>query len=490
VLREAPAAAEDNAARGPADIVAPMDAAAGTGAEGSAARGWRGEARAQWRLAAPVVLVQVGLFAMGFVDNVMVGHVETDVATQMAGTALGSLYTWVVLAFGMGTLMALDPLVAQAFGAGDLAAVTRDVQRGVVLALLMSLPAALLLQFAEPVLRALGQQPTAIPVAAAYARWAVPGVPAFLLFVVLRQTLQALHRLRPIVVTVLVANVANAVLDWGFVRGELGLPALGGVGCAIATSLCRWLMLVLLLVGAWPLLAPHLRPMRWREAARGQPLLALLRLGLPNGAMVDLEIAAFGAVALWMNYLGDAQLAGHQVALNLAALAFMVPLGISAAAAVRVGHAIGRGDAHGARLAGNVAIGTGALVMTVSAALFALVPRTLAGIYTDEPDIIALAAVLLPIAAVFQVFDGVQIAANGVLRGTGDTRTPMLVYFIGYWAFGLPLAWWLGLRCGYGPAGMWWSLVAALAAVALVLVLRARARLARPLARTSVEGPN
>jgi MATE family multidrug resistance protein len=365
--------------------------------------------------------------------------------------------------------------------------VTRNVQRGVVLALLMSLPAALLLQFAGPVLTALGQQSTAIPVAAGYARWAVPGVPAFFLFVVLRQTLQALHRLRPIVVTVLLANVANLVLDWGFVRGQLGLPALGGVGCAVATSLCRWLMLGLLLAGAWPLLAPHLRPMRWREAAQGAPLRGLLRLGLPNGAMVDLEIAAFGTLALWMNQLGDLQLAGHQVALNLAALAFMVPLGISAAAAVRVGHAIGRGDAHGARLAGGVAIGTGALVMTVSAVLFALAPHALAGIYTDEPGIIALAAVLLPIAAVFQVFDGVQIAANGVLRGTGDTRTPMIVYGLGYWAFGLPLAWWLGVRRGYGPAGMWWSLVAALGAVAVVLVLRARARLARPLARVGVE---
>lgn len=464
-----------------------MDVAAGTGGEGSAARGWRAEARAQWRLAAPVVLVQVGLFAMGFVDNVMVGHVEEDVATQMAGTALGSLYTWIILAFGMGTLMALDPLVSQALGAGDGDAVTRHVQRGVVLALLMSLPAVLLLQFAEPVLAALGQQPTAIPVAAGYARWAVPGVPAFFLFVVLRQTLQALHRLRPIVVTVLLANLANLVLDWGFVRGELGLPALGGVGCAIATSLCRWLMLGVLLAGAWPLLAPHLRPMRWREAAQAGPLRGLLRLGLPNGAMVDLEIAAFGTLALWMNQLGDLQLAGHQVALNLAALAFMVPLGISAAAAVRVGHAIGRRDAEGARLAGNVAIGTGAAVMLVSAALFALAPRALAGIYTDEPDIIALAAALLPIAAVFQVFDGVQIAANGVLRGTGDTRTPMIVYGLGYWAFGLPLAWWLGMRRGHGPAGMWWSLVAALGVVAVVLVLRARARLSRPVARIDVE---
>jgi MATE family multidrug resistance protein len=424
---------------------------------------------------------------MGLVDNLLVGHVRADVATQMAGVALGSLYTWVVLAFGMGTLMALDPLVAQALGAGDRPAVTRSVQHGVVLALGLSLPAMLLLQFARPVLTALGQQPTAVPVAASYARWAVPGAPAFFLFVVLRQSLQAMHRLRPIVATVLLANLANAVLDWGFVYGRLGLPANGAVGCAMATSLCRWLMVGGLLLMAWPLVGPHLRPFDWHAAARRAPLARMLRLGLPNGLMVDLEIAAFGTLAIWMNRLGDAQLAGHQVALNLAALSFMVPLGISAAAAVRVGHAIGRGDPAGARLAARVALWAGGGVMTVAATLFALWPADLAGLYTHDPQIIALAAVLLPIAAVFQVFDGVQIVGNGVLRGSGDTRTPMLVYLLGYWAFGLPLAYWLGIVRGHGPAGMWWGLVAALGAVAAVFVLRVRMRLARPLARTSVD---
>jgi len=188
-----------------------------------------------------------------------------------------------------------------------------------------------------------------------------------------------------------------------------------------------------------------------------------------------------------MGRLGATQMAGHQIALNLASLSFMVPVGISAAASIRVGHAVGRGDAAGARLAGKVALCAGAGVMCVSATLFALVPRTLAGLYTDQPEILALAVTLLPIAAVFQVFDGVQIVSGGVLRGSGDTRTPMLVYMFGYWAFGLPLAYWLGIVRGKGPAGMWWALVAALAVVAVVLVLRVRARLAGVLARTDVE---
>ena len=447
------------------------------------------EVRAQVRLAGPVVVVQIGLFAMGLVDVVMVGHAPGEVATQMAGVSLGSLYTWVILAFGMGTLMALDPLVAQALGAGDTPAVTRHVQRGVVLALLLSVVAALLLQFAGPVLTALGQQPTAIPIAAGFARWSVPGAPAFLIFVVLRQSLQALHSLRPLVITVIFANVANAVLDWGFVRGAFGLPALGAVGTSISTSICRWLMLAALLAMAWPLIGRHLRPFDWRGAWQPGPLLRTLWLGLPNGLMMDLEIAAFGTIAIWMNRLGDMQLAGHHVALSLAALSFMVPVGISAAAAVRVGLAIGRGDAAGARRSATVALCAGAGVMLVSAALFALAPRWLAHLYTPEPHVIALAAALLPIAAVFQVFDGVQIVSNGVLRGSGDTRTPMLVYMFGYWAFGLPLAYWLGMVRGWGPAGMWWALVAALAVVAAVLVTRVRARLARTVARTEVEQP-
>jgi multidrug resistance protein, MATE family len=409
------------------------------------------------------------------------------VATQMAGVALGSMYSWIVLAFGMGTLMALDPLVSQALGAGDDEAVTRHVQRAVVMGLLLSVGAALLLQFAEPVLRLLGQQETAIPIAASYARWAVPGAPAFMLFVVCRQSLQALHVLRPLIVTVVVANLVNVPLDWGLIRGAWGLPAMGAAGTSLATSICRWLMVGMLLWMSWPLLGRHLRPFRWRVASAAGPLWRTLRLGFPNGLMMDLEIAAFSTIAVWMNWLGDDVLAGHHVALSLAALSFMVPVGISAAAAVRVGLAIGRGDPEGARRSAKVSLWAGAGVMCVSAALFVLVPRTLAGLYTDDAAIIALGASLLPIAAVFQVFDGVQIVSGGVLRGSGDTRTPMIVYLFGYWAFGLPLAYWLGIVRGKGPAGMWWALVATLAVVAAVLVLRVRARLAGVVGRTDVE---
>jgi multidrug resistance protein, MATE family len=302
---------------------------------------------------------------------------------------------------------------------------------------------------------------------------------------VLRQTLQALHRLRAVVLVIVLANVANAILDWGFVHGRLGLPALGAVGTSIATTACRWLMAVLLLRMAWPLVGVHLRPFG-REAFDRAALAGMLRLGLPIGLMIVLEIAAFGLVTLAMGHLGATQVAGHHVALNLAALAFMVPLGISAAAAVRVGHAIGRGDPSASRRAAAVALCGGGGAMCVSAALFALMPGALARIYTEDAGVLAAAVLLLPIAAVFQVFDGLQIVANGVLRGSGDTRTPMVVYLLGYWVLGLPVATWLAFRRGWGPAGLWWGLVAALAIVAVVLLARVRARLARPVARLNI----
>ncbi|HTE06597.1 MAG TPA: MATE family efflux transporter [Planctomycetota bacterium] len=450
-----------------------------------AATAWQ-EVAAQARLAGPVVVVQVGLFAMGLVDSVIVGHVEHDAATQLAGVALGSLYSWGVLALGMGTLMALDPLVAQAAGARDVDAIGRAVQRGAVLALLLTLPAALALLLARPVLSLLHQPPAVVAIAAAYARWAIPGVPAFFAFVVLRQTLQALHRLRPIVIVIVIANVANALLDWGFVHGRFGLPVLGAVGTSLATTLCRWMMCGMLLAMAWSLVGQHLRPFR-REAADRAALLRMLRIGLPIGLMIVSEILAFGTLTVFMGQMGATQMAGHHVALNLAALAYMVPLGISAAASVRVGHAIGRGDAAGTRRAATVSLCAGAGVMCVSALLFVLMPTQLARIFTADAGVLAMAATLLPIASMFQVFDGVQIVAGGVLRGSGDTRTPMIVYMVGYWVFGLPLALWLAFPRGMGPAGLWWGLVAALALVALVLLARVRSRLARPLQRVSVD---
>ncbi len=448
--------------------------------------GWRAEARAQWGLALPVIVVQVGMMTMNVVDVFMVGHAAGDAAVQIGAVALGGLYSWLPMGTCMGVLMALDPLVSQAVGAGDHASVARSVQRGLVLAALLTPPLALLMFFSGPLLAAAGQSPQIVPIASEYTRWMALGIPAFLGFVVLRQVLQALHRMRPIVIVILAGNLLNVLFDWAFIHGRLGMPAMGATGCALATSLLRWCMTLGLLAAAWPVLAPYLSTFR-RRALELAPLLRMLRLGAPIGAQMLFEMGAFSFIALAMGRLGEVELSGHQIALNLASLAFMVPLGVSMAASVRVGHAIGRQDHEALKCAGRVALAAGGGVMVVSAAIFALAPRGLASLYTDQADVIAMAAALLPLAAIFQVFDGLQVVCAGVLRGAGDTRTPLLLYGLGFWLLGIPLALWLGFSLDQGPRGLWIGLAVALAVVALVLWWRVRWLTASLPARVDVD---
>jgi MATE family multidrug resistance protein len=388
----------------------------------------------------------------------------------------------------MGTLMVLDPVVAQAVGARDKPAIARAVQRGVIMAGLLTLPAALLLTVAAPVF-ALARQPAeVVPLAAAYALRSVPGTFPFLLFIVFRQSLQAMGRTVPIVAAIVVANLANAALNWALIFGHLGFPAMGVVGSAWATSVSRALLVVVLWLAARRELAPLLFPLR-REVWQLTPLGRMLRLGLPIGAQHLLEFGAFALVALMMGWLGTRQMAGHQIAINLAALTFMVPLGVGDAASVLVGQAVGRGDPGGTRGAARAALATGAAFMAATAALFLMLPGPLARLYSRDLDVIAIAAALIPIAGVFQVFDGLQAVAAGVLRGVGDTRGPMLINLLGYWVLGLPLSVYLGFVAGLGPVGLWWGLVLGLGIVAISLLIRVRSRLARTQSRVVID-PN
>jgi MATE family multidrug resistance protein len=458
---------------------APPDAAA----DAAAAPGrpaWRRELGTMLRLALPVIGVQVGLMLMGVVDVVMVGRVS---ATALAAVALGNIVFFGVAQFGLGTLMAIDPLVSQAVGAGDRGAVASAVQRGVALALLAAPPLALVMWPAEWVFARTGQPAGVVPVAGAFVRASVAGLPPYLLFGVVRQALQAMHRTRAIVAAIVAGNLANLALNLAFVRGRWGAPALGAVGSAWSSTGSRWLMAVVLVAAAWPALRPALRP--WRPGAFGaRALLPLARLGAPIGVQQCLEFFAFGLTGLLMGRLGTVPMAGHETALNLAALVFMVPLGVGAAAAVRVGHAVGRGDAPGARRAAGLATLVGVGFMAATAALMLSAPRLLAGLYTTDAAVLAAAAALIPLAGVFQVFDGLQVVSLGVLRGVGDTRAPVAINLVGFWLVGLPLGCWLCFGRGMGARGLWWGLVAGLATVAVVLALRVRRQLAGRLART------
>lgn len=435
------------------------------------------------RLAVPVAGVQIGIMAMGVVDTVMVGRVSP---TDLAAIALGNIYFFASVVFGMGVILSLDPLVSQAAGAGDTVGLARSVQRGLFLAACLSLVAAGLLAPAAPVLRLLRQPVDVIPVAAGYAHASIPGVFAFLAFLALRQTLQALHAMRPIVLTILGANILNVFLNWVFIFGNLGVEAMGAVGSGWASSISRWAMALGLTAIAWKELRPYLRPRR-PDAFRGKPLLRMIRLGAPIGIQLQLEFGAFMVVGIMMGWLGTVAMAGHQVALNLASLAFMAPLGIAQASAVMVGRAIGREDPPGARRAAGGGILLAAGFMTLTAGLFLTLPELLARIYTNEVAVIALAASLIPVAGVFQVMDGLQVVEAGVLRGIGDTHSPMIINLLGFWLLGLPVSVFLGLRTAAGPVGLWWGLAVGLGVVAMLLLVRVRHRMGRDLRRIIID---
>ena len=305
------------------------------------------------------------------------------------------------------------------------------------------------------VLSRLGQPAEVVP--AAYAlRASILGVFLFLAFL-LRQVL-GLSRTGPVVAAIIGANVLNVLLNTVLLYGAGPVPALGAVGSAWASTLSRWAMVGALLVAGGGELR-HLVGARVHGAVAWPPLLRTLRLGSPIGLQYVLEMGAFGAVGLLMGRLGTVEVAAHQVTLNLASLTFMVPLGMATTAAVRVGHAVGRMDPPGARGAAGASLLLGAAFMAVCAAAFLGIPRALVTRYTHDAPVVALAAVLLPIAGAFQVFDGLQVVAAGILRGLGHMRTAMVVNIVGFWGFGIPVSLFLAFPCGLGPVGLWWGLV-------------------------------
>ncbi|HEV2291312.1 MAG TPA: MATE family efflux transporter [Gemmatimonadales bacterium] len=435
------------------------------------------------RLAVPVVTVQVGLMFMGVVDTVMVGHLSKE---ALAAVALGNVYVFASICIGMGTLMVMDPIVSQAVGAGDAVAVARGVQRGLVLALLLTIPCTLLLLPGESVLGWLHQPPEVVPLAARYTRATLAGMFPFFAFIVFRQTLQAMNRMAPIVWVVIAGNLINLALNYGLIYGHWGLPALGVVGSGYATAVGRTALGAGVLVLAWPVLRPALLPLR-RDALDPAPLLRMTRLGFPIAVTMELEYGAFAIVGLMMGTLGTLQMAGHQIALNLASLTFMVPLGVSGAGAVLVGQAIGRGDADGMRRAAGAALVIGVGFMACTAVVFTLTPGAFAALYTTDPGVYALAATLIPIAGLFQVFDGTQAVTVGILRGAGDTSAPMVINVLGFWLVGVPVSLLFGFALHGGPVGLWWGFVAGLAAVALFLVLRLRIRFRRAVERVVID---
>ena len=315
----------------------------------------------------------------------------------------------------------------------------------------------------------------------------IPGNAAFLLFGVVRQVLQGMNIVRPAFFAIVLANLGNVVANWALIFGHLGLPALGVAGAAYATSLARWMMLVFLVLVSLRVLKPYQRP-PGDGALRLAAFRRLFALGVPVGFQIALEMWVFGTVAVIMGSIGATELAGHQIALNLAALSFMVPLGLAGASAARVGNAIGSGDQERARRAARISLTLGASVMAFFGLLFAAIPEHLARLFTPDRAAIEMAAMLLPIAAAFQIADGTQVVGAGILRGTADTRFPAIIAFLGYWVLGLPIGLLLAFPLGWGPRGLWWGLTLGLASVAAMFVIRIRVRFRGHIGRAEEHG--
>src|SRR6266436_1187840 len=390
----------------------------------------RKEFRPTLRLALPLIFAEIGWMSMGVVDTIMVGRLPNS-ALAIGATGLGqSLYNSVAI-FGAGLLLGMDTFVAQAHGREDIRDARHSLVNGFFLALALTPILMLLVSFWPMLMRKFGVSAELIQPMQPFLQALNWGTLPLLCYFALRRYLQAVHVVHPIMFALISANIVNLVGDWAMIYGHLGFPAMGITGSGWSTCVARIYMVVVLLI-----------TLAYVESKRNLPdasgairidlkrVWALLTLGAPAATQILFEIGAFSAATALIAKLGPVPLSGHEIALNCAALTFMVPLGISSAAAVRVGQQLGRKDVPGARRAGWSAIILGAGFMTCSGLVFVSIPLWISRLFSPDPVVIRTGARLLLVAAAFQLFDGLQTVATGALRGSGDTKTPMLANFV------------------------------------------------------------
>jgi len=420
------------------------------------------------RLALPVIAAEIGWLSMGLVDTIMVGPLG-PAAIGAVGT--GSILYFAVMVVGYGTMFALDTFVSQSFGAGRIDECHRWLFAGLQIAAVLAGVITAMSFGLIAILPVFDLHPDVLALIRPYMLNLVWSTPPLLVFAVLRRYLQAMHVVRPIMIAVVVANIVNVIGNWLLIEGHWGFPAMGVVGSAWATVASR-IIVALFLIGV-VIYRERDRssglqevPFKW-DAQRNW---AIVRLGLPAAGQNLLEVGIFAMASALAGRITPSAVAAHQIVLNIVGLIFMVPFGLSSAAAVRVGHAVGRRDGVGAQRAGWSAVTLATGAMLTSAALFALVPRWLVGLFTTDLEVIELGAGLFIVASVFQLFDGVQAVTTGALRGLGNTQIAMFVNLVGHWAFGLPVAYLLCFHYGYGVQGLWMGLAFGLIFTGLILL--------------------
>ncbi len=438
---------------------------------------WRTEIRAMFALSWPMVLTNLGQTAMNATDVMMMGRLGPQ---ALAAGALGANIYFMPMIFGLGLMLAVSPMIATELGRRrhSVRDVRRTVRQGLWLAMLICVPIWVFLWNAETVLLWIGQEPALASVAGVYVRWLQWAILPFYGYIVLRSFISALERPGWALAVVFVAVGLNALFAWCLIFGHLGLPRMGISGAGLATTLASAFMFL----GLAAVLVVERRFRRYRVFGRfwradWPRFRALLRLGMPIAGILAFEVTIFNAAALLMGLIDSASLAAHAIAIQIASITFMVPLGLNQAVTVRVGLAFGARDPDGVSRAGWTAYAIGVGFMACMGLMMILIPRTLIGAFIDIDDpanaaVVSLAITFLAFAALFQIADGAQAVSSGMLRGLHDTKIPMIFAGIGYWGVGLPLSVILGFAFDLKGAGIWIGLCAGLAIVSLLLLSR------------------
>jgi MATE family multidrug resistance protein len=430
----------------------------------------RMEARAMLGIGLPIIIHNLALVGMGLTDAIMAGLLG---AKTLAGVAVGSSAWAPIFLFSLGLLMAQSPTTAHLYGAGKHRDIGRYARQMAWISLAMGWGGFLLLRNLHPFLVAIHIEPEIVPVADGYLKAVAWGLPGLCLYQVLRFTSEGIGRTRVLLVVACSGLLVNGVLDYVFMYGKLGLPAMGAIGTGYATAITQWLMFFGMLL--YVARRVHYKPLAmfssfdWPEAEKFKELMFL---GVPIAVSIFMEASLFSGVGLMMGTLGTDIVAAHQIALNYASFVFMVPMSVALAISVRVGHALGRGDRAEARLAGFTGIGLCLCFEVLSAGSMALLPHQIVGLYTHDAAVASIAVSLLYMGAIMQISDGIQVSAMGALRGYKDTAIPTLITVLAYWGVGFPLAWVAGIPLHLGPQMIWAGFIGGLTVAAVLLTIR------------------
>lgn len=433
------------------------------------------EAKATLHLAIPLIAAQLAQAATGFVDTVMMGLLGSE---TLAAGGLGAIIFFTLMLICTGMVSAVGAIAATAHGAGELHRISHLTIQGLWLTVFLSVPIGFLMWNLTPLLLRFGQDPTAVELAQTYLRALILGFPAAVGFAVLRNIFSALNYTRPVMAIVASCVPLNIGGNYIFMFGKFGFPALGLAGIGWASTLSFWVMFIA--ATGFLALSRRLKPyqiFRTSYQFYAPEFWGIVKIGWPIAGLFAIETGLFAVTTFLMGTLGTVTLAAHNIALQTANITFMVPVGLSLATTVRVGQAMGRKDMISARLAGYVGIAMGVSFMSLMGLFLWTNPDKIVALYldiqnSDNQPVLELAMSLLGMAAMFQIFDGMQIIAAGALRGVKDTRVPMLIGFLGYWCIGLCSGYILGLKLGFGGIGLWLGLVLGLAFSGLLLTCR------------------